>query len=97
MTAAALEAIIAKSAELDGATVAWVVAVDVFEALNVETDLAVHLNRLAKAVTEATAARNAAIVTASAAGHSLREIAMATGMAYATVGRIINAEKASES
>lgn len=86
MTAAALEAIIAKSDELDGATVAWV-----------ETDLAVHLNRLAKAVTEATAARNAAIVTASAAGHSLREIAMATGMAYATVGRIINAEKGSES
>jgi predicted transcriptional regulator len=86
MTAAALEAIIAKSDQLDGATVAWV-----------ETDLAVHLNRLAKAVTEATAARNAAIVTASAAGHSLREIAMATGMAYATVGRIINAEKAGES
>ncbi len=84
MTAAAIEAIIAKSDQLDGATVAWV-----------ETDLAVHLNRLAKAVTEATAARNAAIVTASAAGHSLREIAMATGMAYATVGRIINAEKAS--
>lgn len=86
MSAAALEAIIAKSDELDGATVAWV-----------ETDLAVHLNRLAKAVTEATAARNAAIVTASAAGHSLREIATATGMSYVTVGRIINAAKAAES
>lgn len=37
------------------------------------------------------------LMSASAAGHSLREIAMATGMAYATVGRIINAEKAGES
>jgi len=50
----------------------------------------VHLNRLAKAVTEATAARNAAIVTASAAGHSLREIATATGLSHVTVMRIID-------
>lgn len=80
MTAAAMEAVIARSDELDGATVAWV-----------ETDLAVHLNRLAKAVTAATAERDAAIVTARAAGHSLREIGLATGLNHTVVLRIIRA------
>ena len=64
----------------------------------VETELAVHLNRLSKAVTTATLERNTAIVTASAAGHSLREIATATGLSHPTVMRIIErAAKAVES
>lgn len=75
-----MEAIIARSDELDGATVAWV-----------ETDLAVHLNRLAKAVATAIDARDAAIVTARAAGHSFREIGLATGLNHTVVMRIVQA------
>lgn len=49
-------------------------------------------------MTAATLERNTAIVTASAAGHSLREIATATGLSHVTVMRIIDRDaKAVES
>lgn len=55
----------------------------------VETELAVHLNRLAQAVVKATAERDQAIATAKAAGHSLREIGLATGLTHSMVDRIL--------
>lgn len=55
----------------------------------VETELAVHLNRLAQAVVKATAERDQAIAMARAAGHSLREIGLATGINHTVVLRIL--------